>query len=97
MLNKSQSLSKDELIELLLSSRDDVDARLSMDCSSLMGLCADQKECASRNENRIFAKVRVSATSKKRILGELDSAGVNRKTLFPETENTIKYLKERYK
>lgn len=61
------------------------------------GLCANQKECASRNENKIFAKVRVPAALKKRILGELDSVGVNRKTLFPEIEDTIKYLRERYK
>ena len=63
----------------------------------LNGLCANEKECASRNENKIYAKVIVPYRAKKRILEELDRISINRKVLFPEIEDTIKYLKRKYR
>lgn len=63
----------------------------------LNGLCKNEKECSSRNENKIFAKIEIPAKYKRNILNELDRVGINRRFLFPEIEDTIKYLREKYK
>ena len=62
----------------------------------LNGLCGNPAECAKRNENKIFAKITVPAGAKARILSKLDEIGINKKTLFPEIEEAIKYLKAKY-
>lgn len=61
------------------------------------GLCSSQLECSNRNENKIFAKIIIPKECKETILEELDAIGINKKVLFPEIEDTIKYLKEKYK
>ena len=61
------------------------------------GLSETQKECASRNENKIFAKIKIPFKVKAKILSELDGIGINRRTLFPEIEDTVRYLKSIYK
>lgn len=61
------------------------------------GLCQNQKECSTRNENKIFAKITIPYSAKRKILNELDKVNINSKTLFPEIEDTVEYLKARYK
>lgn len=61
------------------------------------GLCQNTRECYLRNENKIFAKIIIPYNSKKRILEELDRISINSKTLFPEIEDTVDYLKNKYK
>lgn len=63
----------------------------------LNGLGGSVQELELRNENKIFAKVIVPYDYKKQILMELDQIGINRKTLFPEIEDTVEYLKNKYK
>lgn len=61
------------------------------------GLCLDEKECSNRNENKIFAKITIPFSAKRKILEELDKVNINSKTLFPEIEDTVDYLKSKYK
>lgn len=61
------------------------------------GLCQNARECSLRNENKIFARVIIPFNSKKKILEELDRISINSKTLFPEIEDTVDYLKNKYK
>ena len=61
------------------------------------GLCQNQEECSNRNENKIFAKIIIPYSAKKKILDDLDKVNINSKTLFPENEDTVDYLKSKYK
>ena len=61
------------------------------------GLCQNERECSLRNNNKMFARIIVPSSAKKNILRELDRVGINRKTMFPEIEDTVKYLKTKYK
>ena len=63
----------------------------------LNGLCQNAKECSSRNENKIFAKITIPYSAKRNIIDELDRISINSRVLFPEIENTIDYLKRKYK
>lgn len=63
----------------------------------LNGLCQNTKECSSRNENKIFAKITIPYFAKRKILDELDRISINSRVLFPEIEGTIDYLKRKYK
>ena len=61
------------------------------------GLSGSIRECEMRNENKIFAKIIIPYANKRKILADLDQVGISNRTLFPEIEDTVKYLKNKYK